>query len=45
MHLFYLIKYVSAEALTTGRMIRLGTKCPPAEVSTQLESKKRRYLI
>jgi len=33
----YLIKDVSAEALTTGRMIPLGTKSPPAEVSTQWE--------
>jgi hypothetical protein len=28
-------KHVSPEALTTGRMIPLGTTSPPAEVSTQ----------
>jgi hypothetical protein len=31
----YLISHASAETLSTGRMIPLGTYSPPAEVSTQ----------
>ena len=31
----YLINHVSAEALTTGRMILAGANSPPEEVSTQ----------
>ena len=31
----YPTTHASAEAVTTGRMIPLGTNNPPAEVSTQ----------
>jgi hypothetical protein len=33
----YLLNHISAEALTTGRMIPSGTNSPPAEVSTQCD--------
>jgi hypothetical protein len=36
----YLIHHISAEAPTTGRVIRTGTNSPPAEVTVTVDCRK-----